>query len=105
MPGPCGTAASARPWTPAYQLIPRCSPPGSRHSGRVLPRPRPLCARPRRDRGLGAAVDAVLSADPALLATGVPDSARILLDELTVWGDATAARGGPGPRAPAGGGG
>jgi hypothetical protein len=27
-----------------------------------------------------------------LLATGVPDSARVLLDELTVWGDATVAR-------------
>jgi len=56
----------------------------------------PLYARTLRDRGLGEAVDAVLSADPALLATGVPDSARVLLDELTVWGDATVAREGLG---------
>ena len=52
----------------------------------------PLYARTLRNHGLGEAVDAVLTADPALLATGVPDSARVLLDELTVWGDATAAR-------------
>ena len=52
----------------------------------------PLYARTLRDRGLGAAVDAVLAAGPAGLATGVPDSARVLLDELTVWGTATAAR-------------
>jgi hypothetical protein len=52
----------------------------------------PLYARTLRDRDLGEAVDAVLTADPALLATDVPDSACVLLDELTVWGDATAAR-------------
>lgn len=38
----------------------------------------------------------VLTADSALLVTGVPDSARVLLDELTVWGDATVAREGLG---------
>jgi alkanesulfonate monooxygenase SsuD/methylene tetrahydromethanopterin reductase-like flavin-dependent oxidoreductase (luciferase family) len=48
----------------------------------------PLYARTLRNHGLGEAVDAVL----ATAGTDVPESARFLLDELTVWGDAAQAR-------------
>jgi alkanesulfonate monooxygenase SsuD/methylene tetrahydromethanopterin reductase-like flavin-dependent oxidoreductase (luciferase family) len=53
----------------------------------------PLYARTLRDHGLGEAVDAVLAGGPDAAGTGVPESARVLLDELTVWGDAAEARG------------
>jgi hypothetical protein len=46
---------------------------------------------PRR-AGLGVEVDAVLPANPSARTTVVPPAARNLLDELTVWGDAPAAR-------------
>jgi alkanesulfonate monooxygenase SsuD/methylene tetrahydromethanopterin reductase-like flavin-dependent oxidoreductase (luciferase family) len=51
----------------------------------------PLYPKTLRAHGLGEAVDAVLAAE---VGTGVPDAARILLDELTIWGDAAAARDG-----------
>jgi alkanesulfonate monooxygenase SsuD/methylene tetrahydromethanopterin reductase-like flavin-dependent oxidoreductase (luciferase family) len=51
----------------------------------------PLYPRMLRAYGLGEAVDAILAAE---VGTGVPDAARILLDELTIWGDAAAARDG-----------
>ena len=47
----------------------------------------PLYARTLRNLGFDAAVDALLAAP-----TGVPAQAEVLLDELTVWGDASAAR-------------
>jgi alkanesulfonate monooxygenase SsuD/methylene tetrahydromethanopterin reductase-like flavin-dependent oxidoreductase (luciferase family) len=47
----------------------------------------PLYARTLRNLGFEKAVDAVLATP-----TGVPDEAQVLLDELTVWGDAGAAR-------------
>jgi alkanesulfonate monooxygenase SsuD/methylene tetrahydromethanopterin reductase-like flavin-dependent oxidoreductase (luciferase family) len=51
-----------------------------------------LYARALRREGLGAEVDAVLAANPSVRTTVVPPAARNLLDELTVWGDAPAAR-------------
>ncbi len=42
--------------------------------------------------GHGAAVDAVLAANPTQRTFDVPESARVLLDELTLWGDAHHAR-------------
>jgi alkanesulfonate monooxygenase SsuD/methylene tetrahydromethanopterin reductase-like flavin-dependent oxidoreductase (luciferase family) len=54
----------------------------------------PLYGRMLRDRGLGDAVDAVLAANPGGGTSAVPESAELLLEELTVWGDATAARAG-----------
>ena len=50
----------------------------------------PLYARTLRKHGYGEAVDAVLTAGPA--GSPIPDAARVLLDELTVWGDAVEAR-------------
>jgi alkanesulfonate monooxygenase SsuD/methylene tetrahydromethanopterin reductase-like flavin-dependent oxidoreductase (luciferase family) len=52
----------------------------------------PLYARTLRDRGFDEAVDDVLAAAAAGGGTGVPDTARVLLDELTLWGDPAAAR-------------
>jgi alkanesulfonate monooxygenase SsuD/methylene tetrahydromethanopterin reductase-like flavin-dependent oxidoreductase (luciferase family) len=57
-----------------------------------LTRMGPLYARTLRNAGFAEAVDAVLAAGPAVAATGVPGAAHVLLDELTVRGDATAAR-------------
>jgi hypothetical protein len=51
------------------------------------PEPRAL-----RRAGLGVEVDAVLAANPSARTTVVPPAAQNLLDELTVWGDAPAAR-------------
>jgi hypothetical protein len=52
----------------------------------------PLYARTLRNAGFTEAVDAVLAEGRTRGASAVPDAARVLLDELTVWGDATAAR-------------
>ena len=52
----------------------------------------PVYARTLRRLGFGAAVDAVLAANPTRRGTEVPASAQVLLDELTVWGDADAGR-------------
>ncbi|PRY51776.1 alkanesulfonate monooxygenase SsuD/methylene tetrahydromethanopterin reductase-like flavin-dependent oxidoreductase (luciferase family) [Geodermatophilus tzadiensis] len=52
----------------------------------------PLYAQTLRAHGLGEAVDAVLDAGAATADAGLPERAVPLLDELTVWGDATAAR-------------
>jgi len=52
----------------------------------------PLYARTLRAHGFGDAVDAVLAGGPAGSGGRVPAAARILLDELTVWGDAADAR-------------
>jgi hypothetical protein len=52
----------------------------------------PLYLRTMRRLGFGAAVDDVLAANPTHRTTEVPSSAEVLLDELTVWGDATTAR-------------
>jgi alkanesulfonate monooxygenase SsuD/methylene tetrahydromethanopterin reductase-like flavin-dependent oxidoreductase (luciferase family) len=49
----------------------------------------PLYASTLRRHGLGAAVDAVLAANPAPRTTEVPASAEVLLDELTVQGGRT----------------
>ncbi len=43
--------------------------------------------------GHGRAVESVLDANPARGGTVVPDAARVLLDELTLWGEAEPARG------------
>lgn len=50
-----------------------------------------LYGRMLRDHGLGDAVDAVLLANPTSGTTTVPESAQVLLDELTVRGDASTA--------------
>ena len=52
----------------------------------------PLYARTLRNHGFDEAVDDVLAAAAAGVGTGVPDTARVLLDELTLWGDPAAAR-------------
>jgi alkanesulfonate monooxygenase SsuD/methylene tetrahydromethanopterin reductase-like flavin-dependent oxidoreductase (luciferase family) len=52
----------------------------------------PLYARNLRRLGLGAAVDEVLTANPTRGTANVPDSAQVLLDELTIWGDPDRAR-------------
>jgi alkanesulfonate monooxygenase SsuD/methylene tetrahydromethanopterin reductase-like flavin-dependent oxidoreductase (luciferase family) len=51
----------------------------------------PLYARTLRNAGFSKAVDAVLGAS-AEGTKRLPDRARVLLDELTVWGDAASAR-------------
>ena len=52
----------------------------------------PVYARTLRRHGFGSAVDAVRAANPARGGTEVPASAEVLLDELTVWGDADTGR-------------
>ena len=52
----------------------------------------PVYPRTLRRLGFDAAVDAVLAANPTPRTTSIPNSARVLLDELTVWGDAEAGR-------------
>jgi len=53
----------------------------------------PVRALPHSRRlGHGQAVDAVLAANPTPHTFDVPESARVLLDELTLWGDAEQAR-------------
>jgi alkanesulfonate monooxygenase SsuD/methylene tetrahydromethanopterin reductase-like flavin-dependent oxidoreductase (luciferase family) len=54
----------------------------------------PLYARTLREHGLGEAVDEVLAANPARGSAEVPFAAQVLLDELTVYGDAAQARAG-----------
>jgi alkanesulfonate monooxygenase SsuD/methylene tetrahydromethanopterin reductase-like flavin-dependent oxidoreductase (luciferase family) len=54
----------------------------------------PLYARTLRRLGLGAAVDEVLAANPTRGTAQVPESAQVLLDELTLWGDDAEARAG-----------
>jgi alkanesulfonate monooxygenase SsuD/methylene tetrahydromethanopterin reductase-like flavin-dependent oxidoreductase (luciferase family) len=51
----------------------------------------PLYARTLRNAGYSEAVDSVLDA-AAAGANHLPDAAGVLLDELTVWGDAASAR-------------
>ena len=52
----------------------------------------PTYSRALRRHGFSAAVDAVLAANPTRRTTEVPANAEVLLDELTVWGDADAGR-------------
>jgi alkanesulfonate monooxygenase SsuD/methylene tetrahydromethanopterin reductase-like flavin-dependent oxidoreductase (luciferase family) len=52
----------------------------------------PLYRQTLRHLGHGPAVDDILSANPTHRTAEVPRSADVLLDELTVWGDATSAR-------------
>jgi hypothetical protein len=52
----------------------------------------PLYARTLRAHGLGEAVGAVLGSHSVVASNGLPHGAEPLLDELTLWGDATAAR-------------
>jgi alkanesulfonate monooxygenase SsuD/methylene tetrahydromethanopterin reductase-like flavin-dependent oxidoreductase (luciferase family) len=52
----------------------------------------PLYARNLRRLGLGAAVDEVLAANPTRGTANIPESAQVLLDELTIWGDPHRAR-------------
>jgi alkanesulfonate monooxygenase SsuD/methylene tetrahydromethanopterin reductase-like flavin-dependent oxidoreductase (luciferase family) len=52
----------------------------------------PLYRRTLRRLGHGLAVDEVLAANPTPRTFEVPESARVLLDELTLWGDAKQAR-------------
>ena len=54
----------------------------------------PLYGRTLQSLGFGAAVDAVLAANPSPGTTEVPGTAQVLIDELTVSGDADAARAG-----------
>jgi alkanesulfonate monooxygenase SsuD/methylene tetrahydromethanopterin reductase-like flavin-dependent oxidoreductase (luciferase family) len=53
----------------------------------------PLYRQTLRHLGYKTAVDEVIAANPTLRTTEVPASADLLLDELTVWGDAASARG------------
>jgi alkanesulfonate monooxygenase SsuD/methylene tetrahydromethanopterin reductase-like flavin-dependent oxidoreductase (luciferase family) len=48
----------------------------------------PLYPRTVRAHGFGAAVDEVVAANPTGRTTEVPESAQVLLDELTIHGDA-----------------
>ncbi|MDF2975584.1 MAG: hypothetical protein K0S40_312 [Actinomycetospora sp.] len=52
----------------------------------------PLYPRTLRAHGLGAAVDEVVAARPTGRTTDVPEGAEVLLDELTIHGDATQGR-------------
>jgi alkanesulfonate monooxygenase SsuD/methylene tetrahydromethanopterin reductase-like flavin-dependent oxidoreductase (luciferase family) len=52
----------------------------------------PLYRRALCRFGYGAAVDAVLAANPTHRTAEVPAAAQALLDDLTIWGDAGAAR-------------
>jgi alkanesulfonate monooxygenase SsuD/methylene tetrahydromethanopterin reductase-like flavin-dependent oxidoreductase (luciferase family) len=52
----------------------------------------PVYPRTLRRLGFDAAVDAVLAANPTPRTTEIPKPARVLLDELTVWGDAEVGR-------------
>ncbi len=52
----------------------------------------PLYRKTLRRLGHGDAVDEVLAANPTPRTFEVPESARVLLDELTLWGDAEQAR-------------
>jgi alkanesulfonate monooxygenase SsuD/methylene tetrahydromethanopterin reductase-like flavin-dependent oxidoreductase (luciferase family) len=52
----------------------------------------PTYPRELRRHGFAAAVDAVLAANPTRGTAEVPANAEVLLDELTVWGDADAGR-------------
>ena len=54
----------------------------------------PLYGRTLRNLGFGDAVDAVLAANPSRGTAEVPGAAQVLIDELTLSGDATAARAG-----------
>lgn len=53
----------------------------------------PLYRKTLRGLGHGDAVDEVLAANPTPRSFNVPESARVLLDELALWGDAEQARG------------
>ncbi|MGZ4663899.1 MAG: LLM class flavin-dependent oxidoreductase [Frankiaceae bacterium] len=52
----------------------------------------PLYARTLRTLGFGAAVDVVLAANPSRGSTEVPPDAQVLIDQLTLSGDAVTAR-------------
>jgi alkanesulfonate monooxygenase SsuD/methylene tetrahydromethanopterin reductase-like flavin-dependent oxidoreductase (luciferase family) len=52
----------------------------------------PLYGRTLHNLGFGAAVDAVVAANPSRGTSEVPESAQVLIDELTVSGDAGTAR-------------
>ena len=52
----------------------------------------PLYRQTLRHLGHGSAVDDVIAANPTHRTAEVPHSADVLLDELTIWGDATSAR-------------
>lgn len=52
----------------------------------------PLYRQTLHRLGYGVAVDEVLAANPTPRTFDVPESARVLLDELTLWGDADQAR-------------
>ena len=52
----------------------------------------PLYARTLRERGFGDAVDAVVAANGRGVPPTVPPAAQVLVDELLITGDATAAR-------------
>src|SRR5918993_1469640 len=52
----------------------------------------PLYRQTLRRLGHGPAVDDILAANPTHRTAEVPQSAEVLLDELTVWGDDTSAR-------------
>ena len=54
----------------------------------------PIYGRTLRRLGLGAAVDAVLAANPTPRSTHVPSGAQVLLDELIITGDAETGRAG-----------
>ena len=61
--------------------------------GGVLPDQHgPAVPQTLRRLGHGPAVDDILSANPTHRTAEVPQSAEVLLDELTVWGDDTSAR-------------
>jgi len=60
--------------------------------GTYLMRMGPVYSSTLRHHGLGTAVDAVLAANPTQRTTEVPAAAEVLLDELTVRGDAGGGR-------------
>jgi alkanesulfonate monooxygenase SsuD/methylene tetrahydromethanopterin reductase-like flavin-dependent oxidoreductase (luciferase family) len=52
----------------------------------------PLYRQTLRHLGYNTAVEEVIAANPTLRTTEVPASANVLLDQLTVWGDAASAQ-------------
>ena len=83
---------SARPYRRRSPPIPPGAGAGSWWVSFYLVSMGPLYRGTLRRLGHGEAVDEVLAANPTPRTFEVPESARVLLDELTLWGDAEHAR-------------
>lgn len=97
-----GAARSARPRPQIRPAVPTAvlSDPGAAREVAAwwvafyLTSMGPLYAATLRQRGFGEAVDAVVAANPRGAPPTVPAAAQVLVDELTISGDADAARAG-----------